>query len=99
MTTQTLTHQRIANAARAAGRRSIKVLGRLRARLILATIVAVAALGVGTGLAFARSSPSAIGTGVVVVDTAGRITLVNQNRTSAEKVPPTFKCEINSGIQ
>ena len=69
MTTQTLTHQRIANAARAAGRRSIKVLGRLRARLILATIVAVAALGVGTGLAFARNSPSAIGTGVVVIDT------------------------------
>ena len=60
---------RIANGSRGAARRTIDVLGRFHARLILATLVAVAAIGVGAGLAFARSSASAIGTGVVVVDT------------------------------
>lgn len=69
METQTPERHRIALAAQAAGRRSIKVLSRFHARLILATIVAVAALGVGAGLAFARSSAATIGTGVVVVDT------------------------------
>ena len=69
MTTQPPTRHGIANAARAAGRRSIKLLGRFRARLILAAIVCVAAIGVGAGLAFARSSASEIGTGVVVIDT------------------------------
>src|SRR5437588_3142479 len=47
----------------------ITLLSRVRARLILATLVAVAALGVAAGLAFARGSAPAIGTGVVVVDT------------------------------
>lgn len=69
MATQAPTRQRIANAARVASRGSINVLGRFRARLILAAIVCVAAIGVGAGLAFARSSASEIGTGVVVVDT------------------------------
>jgi S1-C subfamily serine protease len=69
MTTQTSTRDRIANTARAAGRRSITMAGGFHARLVLATTVALAAIGVAAGLAFARSSVSAIGTGVVVVDT------------------------------
>jgi S1-C subfamily serine protease len=46
-----------------------RVLGRFHARLILATLVALAAIGVGAGLALARSNPAPIGTGVVVVNT------------------------------
>src|SRR5438105_234402 len=69
MTTQTSRRDRIANTARAAGRRSITMVSGFRARLVLATLVAVAALGVAAGLAFARGSAPAIGTGVVVVDT------------------------------
>ena len=69
MTTRTSIRDRMANTVRAAGRRSIQTAGRFHARLVLATIVAVAAVGVAAGLAFARSSAAAIGTGVVVVDT------------------------------
>ena len=44
--------------------------GRFHHRLILATLVCMAAIGVAAGLAFARSSSAAtIGTGVVVVNT------------------------------
>jgi S1-C subfamily serine protease len=69
MTTQMPVRLRITNAARAAARRRIRVLGRLPARLTLVTLVAVALIGVGAGFAFARSSGSTIGTGVVVIDT------------------------------
>jgi len=69
MTAPTSPQRRIAAAARTAGRRSRQLLGRFHARLLLATIVCLAAIGVGAGLAFARSSKPAIGTGIVVVDT------------------------------
>jgi S1-C subfamily serine protease len=69
MTTETPAPHRIASAAGAAGRRSSDLLGRFHARLILASVVAVVAVGLGAGLAFARGSGSTIGTGVVVVDT------------------------------
>ena len=44
-------------------------MNRFRTRLALATIVALAMVGVAAGFAFARSSTPAIGTGVVVVNT------------------------------
>jgi S1-C subfamily serine protease len=68
MTTQ-MPARRITNAARAAGRRSMRVVGRFHARLALVTLVTAAAIGVGAGFAFARGSASTIGTGVVVIDT------------------------------
>jgi S1-C subfamily serine protease len=40
-----------------------------RRRLILAVAACLAAISLGTGLAFARTSSTAIGTGVVVIDT------------------------------
>jgi S1-C subfamily serine protease len=64
METQTSIRQRVTNAAQ----RTIPRLSRFHARLIIVTVVCVAAGGVGAGLAFARST-TAIGTGVVVVDT------------------------------
>ncbi|MFL5962736.1 MAG: S1C family serine protease [Gaiellaceae bacterium] len=69
MTTHVPRLPRIANAARASARRSVDVVGRFHARLVLATLVALATIGTGAGLALARSNASTIGTGVVVVDT------------------------------
>lgn len=68
MKTQVPPLARIANA-RAAARRNVGVVGRFHARLVLATLVALATIGVGAGLAFARRNASSIGTGVVVVNT------------------------------
>lgn len=64
MEAQTTKKQRVANAAR----RRIRNLSRFHARLIVATLLCVAAGGVVAGLAFARNTPT-IGTGVVVVNT------------------------------
>jgi S1-C subfamily serine protease len=68
MKTQVPPLARIANV-RAAARRNVGVVGRFHARLVLATLVALATIGVGAGLAFARRNASTIGTGVVVVNT------------------------------
>jgi S1-C subfamily serine protease len=64
METQTPTRQRVASTAE----RGLRRLRRFRARLIIATVMCVAAGGVGAGFAFARTTAT-MGTGVVVVDT------------------------------
>ena len=69
MKTQISLRSPIANAVRVAARRSANVIGRFHARLLLASLVALAAIGVATELAFARSGAATIGTRVVVVDT------------------------------
>jgi S1-C subfamily serine protease len=69
MTTPTPIRHSTANNPRTTGRGTNKVFNHFRLRLILVTIVASTALGLGAGLAFARGSAPAIGTGVVVVDT------------------------------
>jgi S1-C subfamily serine protease len=69
MTTHIHLLLRSANAARASARRSVDAVGRFHARLVLATVVVLATIGVGAGLAFARGNASTIGTGVVVVNT------------------------------
>ena len=64
METQTTIRERVANAAQ----RTVTRLSRFHARLIIVTVVCVAAGAVGASLAFARTT-TPIGTGVVVVNT------------------------------
>jgi S1-C subfamily serine protease len=64
MEPQTTIRERVANAAHT----TITRLSRFRARLIIVTVVCVAAGAVGAGLAFAHNTTT-IGTGVVVVNT------------------------------
>jgi len=64
MEPQTTIRERAANAAHT----TITRLSRFRVRLIIVTVVCVAAGAVGAGLAFARNTTT-IGTGVVVVNT------------------------------
>jgi S1-C subfamily serine protease len=64
MEPQTTIRQRVTNATHT----TITRLSRFHARLIIVTVVCVAAGAVGASLAFARNT-AAIGTGVVVVNT------------------------------
>src|SRR3569833_1739352 len=54
-------------------------LRRFHTRFVLLVVAGLVAVGVGAGLALARSKPAAIGTGVVVINT----NLAYQNRAAA----------------